>query len=67
MNEQHRRNPHINGEALGGLTAAQLVEHLDRHFRAIGSLVTTTDLAIARELVRRARRAERAEEELARR
>ena len=41
---------------LSGLNAAELAEHLRRHFAAVGGLACATEAELAGELVRRARR-----------
>ena len=54
-----------NNLNLPALTAEELVKALATHLNGIGGLVGDTDLEIARELVRRARRFEQVEAELA--
>ena len=46
---------------LSKLSAGELAERLREHFNAIGGLVGKSDVEIARELVRKARRGEQAE------
>jgi len=46
-------------ERLPQMTADELVKALKEHFESVGGLTTETDLAIGRELVRRARELER--------
>jgi hypothetical protein len=45
-------------DSLRELSAAELIEVLRRHFESVGGLATETERALARELVRRARRLE---------
>jgi hypothetical protein len=49
---------------LPNLSAEELAQRLRDHFAAVGGLACAGEVEIAREAVRRARRAERAEAEL---
>jgi hypothetical protein len=58
-----RSRSYLDLKHLPEMTADELTEALREHFEGIGGLAFEADLAIARELVRRARRLEKLESE----